>query len=548
MRVPQSLSKRNANVLLRLVLPGLVLVLLALAVGASTRAAPTAQAESRLPALNPADVLLPDGYHIEVVATALSVPTTAVFDGNDLIVAESGWENVAPPRILRIRRDGSVTVIASTGLRPPVMGLALWHGQLYISHRGKVSVVRPDGRLRDILTGLPSGGDHPNNNIVFGPDGRIYLGQGTVTNAGVVGMDNYALGWLEREPGLTEIPCEDVTMLGQNYQTPNPLSQDEPTVLTGAYRPFGAPATPDEKVKGDLKCGGSILRFNPDGGGLQLVAWGLRDPFGLKFDPNGQLWATNHGTDARGSRMVSGDPDSFVRIAPASWYGWPDYFDGQPVTHNRFKATGKPEPGFLWQDHPPLSRPYLTFAPNSGANGFAFSPGGRFGFQGNAFVAMFGPFPPFITEGEPPAVGPRIARVDVNSKQVYDFASNRVPGSVESKTGGGFDRPSDVLFGPDQSLYVIDWGATGINEKGVQPAPLTGAIWRIYPKGGQALRPGGSVAVPSPSKAPAAGQLAAAPSLSGSIQDMVGIISLIVGTFAFSLAMIVLARRYFGLR
>ncbi len=544
MLVPKS-SKRNATLFLRLVLAGLAL--LALAVGASSRAASTAHA-GPLPALNPADILLPEGYRIEVIATALNVPSTAIFDGNDLIVAESGWENVAPPRILRIRPDASVSVIASTGLRPPVMGLALWHGQLYVSHRGKVSVVQPDGRLHDIIAGLPSDGDNPNNNLVFGPDGRIYLGQGTVTNAGVVGIDNYALGWLEREPGLSEIPCEDVTMLGQNYQTPNPLIQAGPIALTGAYQPFGAPATPDEKIKGDLKCGGSVLRFNPDGGGLQVVAWGLRDPFGLKFDASGQLWTTNHGTDLRGSRIVPGDPDSLFRITSGAWYGWPDYFDGQPVTDNRFKAPGKPEPGFLWQDHPPLARAYLTFAPNSGSNGFAFSPGGRFGFQGNAFVAMFGTFPPFISEGEPPAVGARITRVEVNSKQVYDFASNRVPGSAETSTGGGFDRPSDVVFGPDQSLYVIDWGATGINEKGVQSAPFTGAIWRIYPKGEQALRPGGPVVVPSPARTLGTGQPAAAPSFIGANQDVVKTISLIIGTFTVALAMMILARRYFGLR
>jgi glucose/arabinose dehydrogenase len=548
MQLRPSSSKRNATLSLRRVLPGLVLSLWVLALGTTSRTATNARAEVPLPVLNPADILLPDGYRIEVVAAGLNAPSVAVFDGSDLIVVESGWENVAPPRILRIRPDGGVSVIASTGLLPPVMGLALWHGRLYVSHRGKVSLVQPDGKLRDILTGLPSEGDNPNNNLVFGPDGQIYLGQGTVTNAGVVGMDSYTLGWLQTSPGLSEIPCEDVTMLGQNYQTPNPLSQDGPMVLTGAYRPFGVPATPDEIVKGDLKCGGSILRFSPDGGGLTVVAWGLRDPFGLKFDQSGQLWVTNHGTDVRGSRVVSGDPDSFVRVTSGGWYGWPDYMDGLPITGNRFKAPGRPEPGFLWEDHPSLNRAYLTFAPQSGANGFDFSPGGRFGYQGDAFVAMFGTFPPFITEGEPPALGGRIVRVDMNDKQVHDFASNRVSGSLQHKTSGGFDRPSDILFGPDQSLYVIDWGATGINAKGVQPAPSTGAIWRMYPKGDRAVRPGGPIAIPSPWQSPAAGQLAAAPSLTGANQDIVRIISLILGSFVVVLAVMILARRYLGLR
>ncbi len=60
-------------------------------------------------------------------------------------------------------------------------------GELYISHKGIVSIVEEDKTLRDIVTDLPSLGDHQNNNIVLGPDGKIYMGQGTTTNSGVVG-------------------------------------------------------------------------------------------------------------------------------------------------------------------------------------------------------------------------------------------------------------------------------------------------------------------------------------------------------------------------
>ncbi len=381
MLVAHSSSTRRTNSRPRLPFLVAVLLLVTPALGPSARMAPTVQAAPLQRTFKPNDILLPDGYQIEVIATALSVPTAAIFDGNDLIIAESGWGGIAPPRILRIRPDGTVTAIASAGLQPPVMGLALWHEQLLVSHRGKVSTVQSDGRLRDILTGLPSDGDNPNNNIGFGPDNRVYVAQGTITNAGVVGIDNYRLGWLVNDPGLHEVPCQNVTLLGQNYQTPNPLSADESIALTGAYQPFGIPSTPDQIVKGDLKCGGSILRLTPEGGALQVVAWGLRDPFGVKFDAHGQLWATNRGTDLQGSRIVSGDPDSLVQLSPGAWYGWPDYFDGRPVTDGRFKAPGKPEPGFLWYDHPPLSKSYLQFQPYAGAGGFAFSPGSRFGFE-----------------------------------------------------------------------------------------------------------------------------------------------------------------------
>lgn len=139
---------------------------------------------------------LPDGYEAEVVVANLSVPTTLLFDGDDLLVAESGWVNTALPRVLRITPDGMATELAGAGLESPVTGLAMVDGQLYVSHRGKVSIAA-DGVLRDVVTGLPSGGDHQNNNLVLGADGNLYLGQGTVTNSGVVGMDSYIFGWLE---------------------------------------------------------------------------------------------------------------------------------------------------------------------------------------------------------------------------------------------------------------------------------------------------------------------------------------------------------------
>lgn len=63
----------------------------------------------------PADIQVASNYSIEPVVTNLSVPSTAIFDGKDLIVAESGWDNTAPPRILRIKPDGSSTVIVTMG-------------------------------------------------------------------------------------------------------------------------------------------------------------------------------------------------------------------------------------------------------------------------------------------------------------------------------------------------------------------------------------------------------------------------------------------------
>jgi glucose/arabinose dehydrogenase len=442
----------------------------------------------------PEALRLPDGYRIEAIAINLSVPTTAIFDQSDLLIAESGWAQTARPRVLRLKPDGSVSVVVGDGLEGPITGLLMIDGTLYISHKGKVSAFE-NGRLRDILTDLPSNGDHQNNKIVRGGDGKIYMGQGTVTNSGVVGVDSYIFGWLPKHQQVREIPCKDITLAGQDFETENPLTPASDTTTTGPYQSFGTRSQPNQVIKGDVKCGGSIVRFNPDGSGLELVAWGLRNPFGLQFDAQGKLWTTFHGADVRGSRDIYNDPDYLVQVEDGAWYGWPEFFDGQPVTADRFVAPGKPRARFLWKDHPPLRRPFATFQTHSGANGLAFSPGGAFGFDGDAFIAMFGAFVPMTTGVNLRPAGFNVVRVNMQTGQNEVFASNVLPGPHFVNRQGGFDRPSDLLFAADTSLYIIDWGSSTVTTGGLKLVPQTGVVWRVYPERVGAVRSGGPVTV-----------------------------------------------------
>ena len=193
-RAGSRIVKRARIITALLLLVSLVLVTPARHIGAQ-QATPTGEPPPPR-GFDVTHIKLQDGYRIEVIAANLSVPTTAIFDGNDLLVAESGWANTALPRVLRIKPDWTVEVLASEGLSGPVTGLLVKDGQLYVSHAGKVSIVEAGGKLRDIVVGLPSNGDHQNNNIVLGPDGKIYMGQGTVTNSGVV--DSGSRPWLRR--------------------------------------------------------------------------------------------------------------------------------------------------------------------------------------------------------------------------------------------------------------------------------------------------------------------------------------------------------------
>jgi len=424
--------------------------------------------------LRPADIALPDHYDIEVWADKLTAPISMIFsEAGDMFIADAGITD-GNGKVLRHTPQGFVVV--AEHFRPPVTGLGYYEGDLYVSQRGSVTVVRPDGSKSDILTGLPSFGDHHNNQVVFGQDGKMYFGQGTVTNSGVVGDDN---AWLADHPTLHDYPGMIIQLSGDNFSTPDLLTpMSTAHVLTGAFNPFGVPSSAQEVVKAVRTAGGGILRANPDGSELECIAWGLRNPFRIRFDRHNRLLASNHGSDERGSRPIANAPDELHWIRPGVWYGWPDFAGGLPVTFPRFKPDGKSQPQFLLAQHPMLPQPPLcTFTPHSAIMGFDVNEDPRFAPAGQVFIAEFGSQAPMTTGGKPlPHVGHRVSRVDLPSGQSYAFAINRTGLAATATGGGGLERPIDAVFGPDGSLYVVDFGVM----KGMeQLLPGTGVIWRI---------------------------------------------------------------------
>jgi glucose/arabinose dehydrogenase len=424
--------------------------------------------------LNPDDIVVPSNYKIEVFAEGLMAPINLVFsDEGEMFLADAGITD-GNGKVLKYTSNGFVVI--ADGFDPPLTGINCYQGDIYVSHRGSITVVKPGGQKQDILSGLPSWGDHHNNQVVFGPDGKMYFGQGTATNSGVVGDDNR---WVNKYPFFHDYPGNSIRLTGQNFVSKNVFSPttQEPAV-TGAFSPFGVPTRQRERIKGMVKASGSILRANPDGSQLELVAWGLRNPFRIKFDRKNRLYAANHGMDERGSRPVANSPDEFQRIRPGAWYGWPDYTGGYPVTLPQFKPEGKPQPTFLLSEHPMMPpQPVANFAPHSAIMGFDFNYNSTFGPIGEVYIAEFGSEAPGTTGGKPaPRVGHRVSRINVKTGQIKTFAINR-SGYTASKTGeGGLERPIDVVFGPDGAMYVVDMGITAGFGKLI---PNTGVIWRI---------------------------------------------------------------------
>ncbi|MGH9997607.1 MAG: PQQ-dependent sugar dehydrogenase, partial [Nitrososphaeraceae archaeon] len=333
-----------------------------------------------------------------------------------MYIAEAGfiYGGLQPiPRILKVdSQSGNISILVDRNLNGPITDIEFYDGKLYVSHRGIISTVEPDrGIVKDIIIGLPSTGDHHNNQIAIGPDNRIYFGQGEATNSGVVGEDNFRLGWLKTSPQFHDTPAKNITLSGENFVTLNPLTAEpNDTTTTGAFVPFGTSTYNGQVIPGNIKCNGCILSANLDGTDLKLIGWGFRSAYGIAFFPDDptKLLVTVNGADERGSRPIANDTEKIYQIDISSssssspnssqlgrFYGWPDFFgNAQPVTDPKFQVKNLPPLQFVMENHLPVEKPLVELKVGSALAQIDFSSSynntNDFGLKDMAFIAEFG--------------------------------------------------------------------------------------------------------------------------------------------------------------
>ncbi|MBV8234429.1 MAG: hypothetical protein JO075_01895, partial [Acidimicrobiia bacterium] len=344
-----------------------------------------------------------------------------------------------------------------------------------------------------LVDGLPSGGWHEPSDPVFGPDGLIYFGNGSVSQNGVCLPQGFTVD-LAKHPEACDVPGQDVTLTGNNVWSRDPTMPFPFLAETGPFKPFGTPAKKGEVIRGQVKCSSGLWRCHPDGSGLELLAWGLRNPYGLAFDEAGELYASDNDFEEKGEQAIADDPDRIWHVknataphgsvATPSWYGFPDLCgDGLPAWHESHRPRKGKAAEPLLEDPPPWAGPaaYLE-KPHSCMTHMEFCRSDAFGHHGELFLAQFGTYAPHNTP-DPAALdrGFRVLRINMQTGVGEPFLRNREPGPASAHPGSaGLERPVDCKFHPDgRSLYVLDFGVTAVAPTHVVAYARTGVVWRV---------------------------------------------------------------------
>jgi hypothetical protein len=405
-----------------------------------------------------------------------------------------------------------------------------------------VTVNATTGLVTPFISLLPTG-DHPTEQLAFKGE-WIYWSQGSTTNSGVVGRDN---GGGANQP---DIPCQNIVLSNNVFDSG--LGKQTSGYSDFNVRRPGATVTAFASAKHPGVCDGAILRARKDAPHpetmIEPFSWGYRNGYAIRFAPEshalkGGLLVGEDGADERGARPSNNAPEG-LHLAQQNpdgspdYHGWPDRYGFLPTNQAVFNPVGGPGDDLCGPPvmavfnkaacvqalqaagdipiknvlrEPPqqITSPLAIEAADSSFTGIDFVPN-SFAVgpvrRGAALYSLEGDFGFSASNATPPApeAGHEVKLINFSNPdeplelKIQRFAHNTTfeQAFPTPPTGGvalrGFNRPTNVKFGPDGCAWVVDYGAVrdfGQSDPDAKfkvagngplvQIPGTGVIWRI---------------------------------------------------------------------
>ena len=274
--------------------------------------------------------------------------------------------------------------------------------------------------VNELVVGNLPNGRHDNNNLVFGPDGYIYMPNGNRTDNGIDGATCFVDGTFGIcTNGLAEDPTYSGTILRIDPKRRNQTPAD-----------------------------------------TKVVARGLRNVYDIAFWPKDHrfLYIGMNGSDAPetddllfrasvqdGKIDDMGFPSCLYNIGSANGYPLNPMPSPVPDVAELFGLCDTKE-------IKKLNLPIATFGKHVAVAGLAFAPG-NFArhYEGDLFAAQFG-----NNADVPTLTGHRIVRVKIGNDGLPETDRAGVPIIEHFAFGAGTDTPVDLVFGRDGAMYVAD--------------------------------------------------------------------------------------------
>ena len=201
---------------------------------------------------------------------------------------------------------------------------------------------------------------------------------------------------------------------------------------------------------GDEAGRAAVFRFQPEGGGLSVVASGIRNCVGLAIEPKTRaIWCATNERDGMGDDLP---PDYATRVTPGAFYGWPWYYIG-----NHEDPRHRGERADLASR---VTVPDVLFQPHSAPLGITFLEGASVpaGYAGDGLVTLHGSW------NRARRTGYKVVRLIMH---------DGVPTGEYEDFMTGFVANDDAVWGRPVGVTVLNDGSVLVSED------ANGTIWRI---------------------------------------------------------------------